>query len=155
LGKNLLIVATLDTKGREASYVKDCVRKLGITPLVMDVGILGDPLEAPDITRTELAELAGYHLDQFIKKKDRSGAVKAVQEGGIYRSEVSSRRRETRRCIRNGRWNRDSDCYSYYALPPFWFTQGGRFDSRFKKQEGVRRHERHCNVSFSGRSPGV
>jgi len=82
LGKNLLIVATLDTKGREASYVKDCVRNLGITPLVMDVGILGDPLEAPDITRTELAELAGYHLDQFIKKKDRSGAVKAMQEGG-------------------------------------------------------------------------
>jgi uncharacterized protein (UPF0261 family) len=82
LGKNLLIVATLDTKGREASYVKDCVRKLGITPLVMDVGTLGDPLEAPDITRTELAELAGYHLDQFIKKKDRAGAVKAMQEGG-------------------------------------------------------------------------
>jgi uncharacterized protein (UPF0261 family) len=82
LEKHLLIIATLDTKGREAAYVKNCVQKLGIEPLLMDVGILGAPLVTPDISRAELSESAGYDLDRFIREKDRSGAVKVVQEGG-------------------------------------------------------------------------
>ncbi len=80
--KHLLIIATLDTKGREAAYVRDCVHKLGIRPLLMDIGILGAPPLTPDISRKEVSEAAGYHLDRFIQEKDRSGAVKVVQEGG-------------------------------------------------------------------------
>ncbi len=79
--KYLLIVATLDTKGREAAYVKDCVEKLGIHPILMDVGTLGEPLSHPDIKRDEVLKAAGYDLD-FIKAKDRSIAFAAVQKGG-------------------------------------------------------------------------
>jgi len=79
--KYLLIIATLDTKGREAAYVRDCAQTLGIHPLLMDVGTLGDPLTHPDITRAEVIEAAGYDLD-FIKGKDRSVAFAVVQEGG-------------------------------------------------------------------------
>ena len=49
--KQLLIITTLDTKGREAAYVKDCVQRLGIHPILMDVGTLGEPLTNPDITQ--------------------------------------------------------------------------------------------------------
>ena len=80
--KQLLIIATLDTKGREAAHVKDCVKRLGIHPILMDVGTLGEPLTHPDITRTEVVEAAGYRLDHIIKEKNRSIAFKAVQEGG-------------------------------------------------------------------------
>jgi uncharacterized protein (UPF0261 family) len=79
--KYLLIIATLDTKGREAAYVKKCAQSRGIHPLLMDVGTLGEPLAHPDITRAEVIEAAGYDLD-FIKGKDRSVAFAAVQEGG-------------------------------------------------------------------------
>ena len=79
--KYLLIIATLDTKGREAAYVKDCVQALGIHPLLMDVGTLDEPLTNPDITRAEVVEAAGSHLDS-IKGKDRSVAVTAVEKGG-------------------------------------------------------------------------
>jgi uncharacterized protein (UPF0261 family) len=79
--KYLLIIATLDTKGREAAYVKDCVQTLGIHPILMDVGTLGEPLTHPDITRGEVVEAAGCHLD-LIKGKDRSVAFSAVQKGG-------------------------------------------------------------------------
>lgn len=79
--KQLLIVTTLDTKGREAAYVRDCVERLGIHPILMDVGTLGEPLSHPDITRDEVLKAAGYDLDS-IKGKDRSIAVKAAQEGG-------------------------------------------------------------------------
>ena len=80
--KTLLIIATLDTKGREAAYVRDCVRKLGVRPLLMDVGTLGDPLFTPDIRRADLAEAAGDDLDLLVKARDRSGAVRTVQAGG-------------------------------------------------------------------------
>jgi uncharacterized protein (UPF0261 family) len=80
--KRLLIITTLDTKGREAGHVRDCVQKLGIEPVVMDVGTLGKPLTRPDITRHEVAEAAGYRLEDFIKERNRSLSVKAVQEGG-------------------------------------------------------------------------
>jgi uncharacterized protein (UPF0261 family) len=80
--KQLLIVTTLDTKGREAAYVRDCVQRLGFHPILMDVGTLGEPLTHPDITRAEVVEAAGYQLEDLIKGKNRSIAVKAVQEGG-------------------------------------------------------------------------
>lgn len=79
--KYLLIIATLDTKGREAAYVKDCVQALGIHPILMDVGTLEEPQTSPDIRRSEVIEAAGSHLDS-IKGKDRSVAVAAVQKGG-------------------------------------------------------------------------
>jgi len=79
--KYLLVIATLDTKGREAAYVKDCVGKLGIHSILMDVGTLGEPLTHPDITRVEVIEAAGSHLD-LIKGKDRTVAFAAVQKGG-------------------------------------------------------------------------
>jgi len=82
MNKNLLIIATLDTKGKEAVYVKDCVKEIGIQPLVMDIGTLGDPLITPDISRYDLAQTAGYDLRDILKRNDRSGAVKAMQEGG-------------------------------------------------------------------------
>jgi uncharacterized protein (UPF0261 family) len=80
--KQLLIIATLDTKGREAAYVKDCVQRLRIHPILMDVGTLGEPLTHPDITRVEVVEAAGYRFENLIKEKNRSLAFKAVQEGG-------------------------------------------------------------------------
>ena len=79
--KYLLIIATLDTKGREAAYVKKCAQSRGIHPLLMDVGTLGEPLAHPDISRAEVIKAAGYNLD-FIKRKDRSIAFEAVQKGG-------------------------------------------------------------------------
>ncbi|HUL36225.1 MAG TPA: Tm-1-like ATP-binding domain-containing protein, partial [Thermodesulfobacteriota bacterium] len=79
--KYLLIIATLDTKGREAAYVKDCVEKLGIHSILMDVGTLAEPLSHPDITRDEVLKAAGYDPDS-IKEKDRSVAFAAVQRGG-------------------------------------------------------------------------
>ena len=80
--KRLLIVATLDTKGDHAAYVRDCVRGLGVDPLLMDVGTLEAPSTPPDIPREEVAAAAGYDIQELIKTKDRAGAVKAVREGG-------------------------------------------------------------------------
>lgn len=80
--KRLLIIATLDTKGKEAAYVKDCVRARGVHPVLMDVGTLEKPLAPPDIAREEVIRAAGYRPEEWSKVKGRSAAIQAVQEGG-------------------------------------------------------------------------
>jgi uncharacterized protein (UPF0261 family) len=80
--KQLLVIATLDTKGREAAYVKDCIKRAGIHPILMDIGTLEEPFIPPDITRAEVVEAGGYHWENLVKEKNRSSAFKAVQEGG-------------------------------------------------------------------------
>jgi uncharacterized protein (UPF0261 family) len=80
--KHLLIIATLDTKGRETEFVRDCARSLGANPILMDIGILGSPPIIPDITKDDLAKAAGANLEDLIAKKDRMNAVKAMEDGG-------------------------------------------------------------------------
>jgi uncharacterized protein (UPF0261 family) len=80
--KSLLVVGTLDTKGREVGFVKDFAAKLGASPVVMDIGILGAPQTPPDITNRDLAEAAGRDLEDIIRKRDRLGGLKAMEEGG-------------------------------------------------------------------------
>ena len=81
--KNLLIIATLDTKGREAAYLVDCCRYLGASPRLMDIGTLGAPEITPEISRRELAHAAGQDLEDLVSKGDRPGCLEAVREGGI------------------------------------------------------------------------
>ncbi len=80
--KRLLIVATLDTKGREAAYIKECAEARGVKALLMDVGTLMPPQARPDITRDELAAAAGSDLNDFLARKDRAGAIRTIQTGG-------------------------------------------------------------------------
>lgn len=80
--KRLLIVATLDTKGKEAAYIKESVRELGADSLVMDIGTLEMPLMLPDIPANDVARTGGFDLKEIVSRKDRSGAVRAMQEGG-------------------------------------------------------------------------
>ncbi|HOE16430.1 MAG TPA: Tm-1-like ATP-binding domain-containing protein [Syntrophorhabdaceae bacterium] len=80
--KYLLIITTLDTKGREAEYIRESARSLGVQPVLMDTGTLGRPLADPDITSRDVASAAGDDLERIIAKKDRAGAVAAMQKGG-------------------------------------------------------------------------
>ena len=79
---DLLIVATLDTKGREAGFAKTIARSLGLGTVLMDVGTLEKPAIIPDIPAHKVAEAAGYDLDTVKQKGGRAEAVKAMQEGG-------------------------------------------------------------------------
>lgn len=80
--RQLLIIATLDTKGREAQHIKRQALRLGVHPIVMDIGVVGKPQIKPDIANKELAEGAGYDIHEIIRAKDRPRAIMAIQEGG-------------------------------------------------------------------------
>lgn len=80
--KRLLVIATLDTKGREAAFAAETARGLGFDTTLMDIGTLNEPVVPPDIDRYRLASAAGKDLRELVRMGDRSDAVKVVQDGG-------------------------------------------------------------------------
>lgn len=75
------IVATLDTKGEEVTFLKELIRRDGCNTIVIDVGTLHLPTAAPDISREQVAEAAGHDIVDLNKRKDRRASVQAVIEG--------------------------------------------------------------------------
>ena len=61
----VVLVGTLDTKGREYAYLRDRVREHGVDVLLVDTGILGPPLVEPDVTREEVARAAGADVAEL------------------------------------------------------------------------------------------
>lgn len=77
------LAGTLDTKGTEYAYVKDCLVAAGVDVLVVDCGVLGDPYFAPDIDSAQVAEKAGISLEDFKSGVEGAGGrVLAVTKMG-------------------------------------------------------------------------
>ena len=55
MGKKIVILGCLDTKGNEYAFIRDFIKKEGFQTLVVDVGIINPPVFDPDITRYEVA----------------------------------------------------------------------------------------------------
>src|SRR5262245_32448199 len=78
----VLLIGTLDTKGREIAYLRDRVRALGLGTLVLDSGILGGPLGCEaDISRDTVARAGGYELSVLQTIGARGAAVERMIHG--------------------------------------------------------------------------
>ncbi|MDI6870823.1 MAG: Tm-1-like ATP-binding domain-containing protein [Bacillota bacterium] len=71
MGKAIAVIASLDTKAKEAAYVSEAIRRLGHRPLLIDVGVKGEPLLGADITREAVALAAGESLSTLMKEEKR------------------------------------------------------------------------------------
>jgi uncharacterized protein (UPF0261 family) len=81
--KTIAILGTLDTKGVEYSFLKECIEAEGVSTLVVDAGILGEPAFPPDISASEVAKAAGEDLNVLIRERDRGRAVAAMSKGAV------------------------------------------------------------------------
>lgn len=63
--KNIVLVATLDTKSAEAAYLKSLINKRGHRAFVIDAGILGKPAFKPEISNEEVAGAAGSSIREI------------------------------------------------------------------------------------------
>jgi uncharacterized protein (UPF0261 family) len=80
-GKTIVILATLDTKGKETQYVREQIEKLGESALVIDVGVIGEPATRADITRQKIAEAGGTPLAKLLENPDREVAAPIMADG--------------------------------------------------------------------------
>lgn len=80
MSKSVLIIATLDTKGPEAAYIRDGLNRLEIKTTVIDTGILGEPLGiTPDISHEDLAIFGGITLLELQNSGTRGRAVERMR----------------------------------------------------------------------------
>jgi uncharacterized protein (UPF0261 family) len=79
--RTILLLGTLDTKGLEYGYVRDLIHARGHRTLLVDLGVLGEPLIAPDVSADQVATAAGSDLVTLRGQADRGQAVDAMQRG--------------------------------------------------------------------------
>jgi uncharacterized protein (UPF0261 family) len=78
----VLLLGTLDTKGTEYGYLRDQIQQYSdCDVLIIDAGVLGEPLIPPDIAREEVAAAAGTTIERLAAANDRGAAVGAMADG--------------------------------------------------------------------------
>ena len=88
----VFLIATLDTKGEEALFMRDCLQEIGWPVRVVDVSVLGQPLFEADVARERVAAKANATLSALASAKNRADAVTAMSEGlTVLMHEVHSR----------------------------------------------------------------
>ena len=80
-GKTIAILATLDTKGEEAQYLRNQIESQGDTALIVDTGVVGQPAAKADVTREEVAEAGGTPLANLLEKPSREEAAPVMADG--------------------------------------------------------------------------
>jgi len=81
MSKTVLLIGTLDTKGREYAYVRDLIRGRGLETFVLDAGVLGEPVFTPDSPAARTAEAGGDSLAKLREKRDRGYALEIMGLG--------------------------------------------------------------------------
>ncbi len=79
--KSVAIVATLDTKGKEAEYIRNKIAAQGIDTILIDSGVLGVPAVEATVSREEVAKAAGVTIDELKKQNKKSAAIAKQAEG--------------------------------------------------------------------------
>jgi uncharacterized protein (UPF0261 family) len=76
-----LIVATMDTKGKEVQYLTECIQESGLTVLTLDAGILGEPPFPASVPREEVALAGGMPFNQVRDSGDEAKAIAVMTSG--------------------------------------------------------------------------
>ncbi len=87
MSKTIVIVATLDTKGNSAKHLKDLIEGKGHRTIVIDSGVLGEPVFQGDFTREEVAQRGGKSLTDLVdaahRRSPRSSAMEVMIRGVV------------------------------------------------------------------------
>ncbi|MED5286074.1 MAG: Tm-1-like ATP-binding domain-containing protein [Planctomycetota bacterium] len=78
---SIYLIATLDTKGVEAGWIRERLMRQGHRVTLVDVGSSGDPQVDPDIDRAMVFEAAGTSWSVVRSDQDRGEAVAAAARG--------------------------------------------------------------------------
>jgi uncharacterized protein (UPF0261 family) len=82
-GKTIVVLATLDTKGKEADYLRRQIESFGDNALLVDVGVVGSPATRADIPREEVAEAGGTSLKMLLENPSREIAAPVMADGAL------------------------------------------------------------------------
>lgn len=81
MSKIIALIGALDTKGAEFAFVKAEIERRGYRALVIDTGIVGEPVFAPEIDADVVAQAGGRSLADLRQEGDRGTAVATMTTG--------------------------------------------------------------------------
>ena len=81
--KTIAVLATLDTKGAEAQYLREEIQRLGAQALLLDIGVVGSPAAPSDVSRETLARLGGTELSELLQDPTREAATPVMIAGAV------------------------------------------------------------------------
>jgi uncharacterized protein (UPF0261 family) len=76
----VVLLGTLDTKGREYDYLRDRLREQGVDVVLVDAGVFA-PLAEADVSQQEVAAAARADVEALREAGDRGAAVEAMARG--------------------------------------------------------------------------
>jgi len=76
----VVLLGTLDTKGKEFEYLRARLREQGVEVVLVDAGVF-EPLAEADLSQDEVAAAAGADLAALREAGDRGAAVEAMCRG--------------------------------------------------------------------------
>lgn len=77
----IAVLATLDTKGAEAQFVREELEAAGGAALLVDMGLIGAPGARPDVTREQVASAGGTPLSELLRDPTRQKASPVMIAG--------------------------------------------------------------------------
>ena len=93
--KGVLLIATMDTKGKEALYLRDKIKTLGQAPMVMDLSMKGgEGRGLAEIPAYKVAKAGGSSVKQIRGSQDLDHCMKVMTAGAV---------KITQRLIKEGR----------------------------------------------------
>lgn len=81
--RTVAILATLDTKGEEVGYLREQIEALGGQALLIDMGVIGEPGIAPDISKEKVSAAGGTPLTELLANPTRQAASPVMVSGAI------------------------------------------------------------------------
>lgn len=80
-GKGILLIATMDTKGVEALYLRERIKGLGRKPVLMDLSMAGKAEVQAEVLADEVARAGGSSLEQIHGSRDRASNTEVMIAG--------------------------------------------------------------------------
>jgi uncharacterized protein (UPF0261 family) len=82
----VLLLATMDTKGKEALYLESWIKEQGISVFILDAGIRGKSPYPVSIGREEVARAGGKSLQEVQRLGNEGNALEVMTRGAIRRA---------------------------------------------------------------------
>lgn len=79
--KVIAVLATLDTKGDEAAFLREQLGRLGSDAWIVDLGVLGEPAITADVSRQQVAKAGGKELTELQRAPKRETAAPVMVAG--------------------------------------------------------------------------
>jgi len=85
MSKHIVILCALDTKGEEASYLKQLIEDKGMNTVLVDTGFGGEATISSDISAVEVAKAGGGDITEIRASRDTGKMASIMCEGAIIK----------------------------------------------------------------------